>query len=549
MSIHSPIDLLMQWVKERPNEPYLHQPVNGQWRSYTWSEVADQAQRMATALKALDLAPGARVAISGMNTAHWYMADAAITMAGCVTVGLYPNQAPEHVSYILEHSETQVLFLGPMPDIDSFLKAVPPGIRVVQMPYPGVPEQALKWSVLVQEHAPLTEMPQPKPDQLMTLIYTSGTTGHPKGVMVSYGNMMFAADGLIEAMPSRGRERLLCYLPLAHAFERGAVELTSMVLGAQVYFIESVDKLQAALQYARPTRFFGVPLVYNRIQSGVLRLLPQHKIDRLMRIPILSGIVKRKVLKGLGLDKAHLCIVGAAPMPIPLLEWFDKIGLTVFQGYGMTENAIYATTNRPGMNRIGSVGKTMPGAHMKIADDGEILFRHGAVMQGYYKEPEKTRETFTDDGWLKTGDVGRVDADGYLFITGRVKEIFKTAKGKYVAPAPIEGQLARNHDIDQVCFVGSNLKQPIMLVSLNEDARKKSREEVEAGLIRDMDAVNATLEPHEAIAKMVVVKDSWSVDNGLATPTFKVRRAQVEQRYGELLEAESQVRNKLSWEA
>lgn len=548
MSIQSPVDLLMRWVRERPNDPYLHQPVDGRWRTYTWSEVADQALRMASALQALDLAPGTRVAITGVNTAHWYMADAAVMMAGCVTVGLYPNQSPEHVRYILEHSETQLLFLGPMPDIDAFLRAVPPHIRVVQMPYPGVPDQALKWSVLVQENAPLKTLPTPEPDQLLTLIYTSGTTGHPKGVMVSYGNMMFAANGLVEAMPARGRERLLCYLPLAHAFERGAVELTSLVIGAEVYFIEGVDQLQSALQTARPTRFFGVPLVFNRIQAGVLRKLPQEKMNRLLRIPLLSAYVRRKVLKGLGLDKAHLCIVGAAPMPIPLLEWFDRIGLTVFQGYGMTENAIYATTNRPGMNRVGTVGRTMPGAQMRIADDGEIQFRHGAVMQGYYKDPEKTDEVFTEDGWLKTGDRGRVDADGYLTITGRVKEIFKTAKGKYVAPAPIEGQLSRNTNIDQLCFIGSNLKQPIMLVTLSEEGREKSREDLEASLAADMDIVNAQLEPHEAIAKIVVVKEGWTVDNGLSTPTFKVRRAQVEDRYAELLNQESQTRNKISWE-
>ena len=350
-------------------------------------------------------------------------------------------------------------------------------------------------------------------------------------------------------MPAKGQEVFFSYLPLAHMFERGAIEFSSLYLGAEIHFLEHLEKLPEQLAFVRPTRFFGVPLVYTRIQAGILKRMPQEKLDRLLKIPVLSSLVKSKIKKAIGLDRAWMVVSGAAPMPRPLLEWFEKLDLQILQGYGMTENSIYATVSTPKANRIGAVGREMPDANMKISEEGEILFKHAGVMQGYYKEPEKTRDTFTADGYLRTGDKGHVDADGYLFITGRVKDIFKTMKGKYVAPAPIEGALARNTDIDQLCFTGSELKQPIMLVSLSDAGRAKSREQVEQGLVADMDAVNATLEPHEAIGKIVVVKDAWTIDNNLMTPTMKVKRNEIEKRYGELIRKEGETRNKVSWEA
>ncbi len=545
----NPLQMLFHWAEHDPDRPYLHQPVDGKWVTYSFAEVADQVRRMASALQGLGLEPGARVAISGRNTAHWFMADMAAGMAGYVTVGLYPKQAAEHIRYILTHSESQVVFLGPMPDVDEFLGAIPEGVRTIALPYDGVPECDMDWDSLVAGAEPMQDYAVPDPDTLMTLVYTSGTTGNPKGVMITYGNMTFAAQGLLKTLPPVGRERLFSYLPLAHAFERGAVELSSLYFGAEVFFLEDIDKLAEQLPQAAPTRFFGVPLVYSRLQNGVLKKLPQKKLDVLMRIPIVRGLIRRKILKGVGLHNARMCFSGAAPLPIPLMEWFEKnLGIRVLQGYGMTENSIYATVERPDAHRLGSVGKEMPGANLKLSDTGEILFKHPAVMKGYYKEPEKTAETFTEDGYLRTGDRGRIDEDGFLFITGRVKEIFKTLKGKYVAPAPIEGALSRNTDIDQLCFCGTGLKQPIMLVSLTPEARKKPREEVEKGLIAEMEAVNAKLEAHEKIAKCLIVKEAWTIDNNLMTPTMKVKRNQVEEKYAALLATEAQNRNKVAWE-
>jgi long-chain acyl-CoA synthetase len=545
----NPVEMLMKWARERPNAPWLFQSANGAWKSYSWAEAEAQVRSMAAALKAMNFPAGSAIAISGRNTAHWFFADLAVGMAGYVSVGLYPKQAVDTVKYILNHCEAKAVFIGPMPDADDFAKGLPAGVVKIALPYPDLGIACdHHWDDLVKNTEPFSGYIPPDPKALATLVYTSGTTGNPKGVMITGENMSYATMGLMKTMPAAGQEKFFSYLPLAHMFERGAVELASIYLGAQVYFNENIEKLAVQLKEVAPTRFFGVPLVYSRLQSGVLKKMPQEKLDRLLKIPFLSGYVKKKIKTGAGLQNARYMFVGAAPMPMPLMKWFEKLGLTVLQGYGMTENSIYATANLPRANRFGSVGRAMPGADMRISQEGEIQYKHPAVMAGYYKEPEKTVETFTKDGWLRTGDKGRIDEDNYLYITGRVKDIFKTLKGKYVAPAPIEGALARNTDIDQMCFVGTGLTQPIMAVTLTPEAQKKSRPDVERGLIADMDVVNANLEPHEEIAKCLVLKETWSIDNGMMTPTMKVKRNEVEKRFLTLIEKHSKNRDKVGWE-
>lgn len=543
-----PVQMLQHWASLQPDKPWLFQPIHGKWHTTTWAQAADQVARMAAALQAMGWEPGSRICISGRNTAHWFMADLAIAMAGYVSVGLYPKQSQENTRYIVEHSEAKAAFLGPMPDADMFMAALPPHVTTIAFPYPETPAGQLQWNDLVAKHAPLTSYVPPPADTLMTLVYTSGTTGAPKGVMINYGNVLFTARGALEMVPPEPDDRYFSYMPLAHAFERVAIEMGSFYTGAEVHFLEHVDKLAEQLPQVAPTRFFGVPLVYSRIQAGILKKVPQKKLDRLLAIPILRNIIRRKILTGIGLQNVRLCVVGAAPMPVPLLDWFRKIGIEIYQGYGMTEASVYPTACLPGRNRVGSVGVPLPESGFKLSAEGEILFRHGGVMAGYYKAPDLTRDAFTADGYLRTGDKGQVDKDGFLYITGRVKDVFKTAKGRYVAPAPIECAFARNTDIDQLMLVGSGLTQPIMVVTLSDAARHKPRAEVERALTADMEAVNATLEPHERIAKCVILKDTWSIDNGLMTPTMKVRRSAVEKRYGELIEKETRTRNMISWE-
>jgi long-chain acyl-CoA synthetase len=545
----TPVDMLLRWEKEKPDAVWLVQPYKGRTLTWTWGQAAAQARAMAGALRKLGLAPGDRVAISGRNTAHWFLADLACGLVGLVDIGMYPKQSPDAVTYILKHSEARVLFLGPMSDQEEFMGAVPDGITTIGFPYDDAPKAQLAWDDLVASKAPVPDYVQPQPEDLACLIYTSGTTGNPKGVMITWGNMAWASARMLEVLPPQGQERMFSYLPLAHAFERGAVLATSLYLGAEVHFLENLDKLASQLPQVQPTRFYGVPLVYSRFQAGVLKNMPQKKLARLTSIPIVGGIVRRKILQKIGFANARAIFSGAAPLPVSVAEWFRKyLKLDILQGYGMTENTIYASANLPHANKIGSVGKPLPDSGCKISEEGEILFKHPAVMAGYYKEPEKTKETFTTDGYLRTGDKGRIDDDGYLHITGRVKDIFKTLKGKYISPAPNEGALARNDDIDQLCFVGTGLTQAIMLVTLAPSAQDKPKEQLEQELIADMKAVNDSLEPHEEIAKIVVCKGAWSIDNGIMTPTMKVKRAEVEKRYAALIEREGKTRTPIGWE-
>jgi long-chain acyl-CoA synthetase len=541
----TPVDMLMQWSRERGDKTWLVQPKGDQTLTWTWKQVEVEARKMAGALLAMGLKRGDRVAISGRNTAHWFLTDMACGFAGLVSVGLYPKQSPDAVTFILNHSEAKVLFYGPMMDRDEFVGAVPKGLPTIRFPYPEAPAADHEWDDLIAKATPVEGYERPKAEDLAGLIYTSGTTGNPKGVMITWGNLVFAAEQTLKVMPAQGEERFFSYLPLAHAFERGAVLGLSAYLGAEVHFLEHLDKLAQQLPQVGPTRFYGVPLVYGRFQSGVLKKMPQDKLARLTGIPILGGFIRKKILKGLGLHNARYIFSGAAPLPIPVMEWFRKyLKVDILQGYGMTENSIYATANLPHQNRLGSVGKPMPESGFKLSPEGEILFKHKGVMAGYYKEPEKTKETFTEDGYLRTGDKGRVDEDGYVYITGRVKDIFKTLKGKYVSPAPIEGQMARNTDIDQLCLVGSGLTQPIMLVSLLPGVTTaKSREQLEKELLADMKIVNANLEPHEEIA------NAWTIDNGVMTPTMKVKRNEIEKRYAALIEKEGATRTPMGWEA
>lgn len=546
----TPVDMLMKWSRERGDKTWLVQPKGEQTLTWTWKQAETEARKMAGALLAMGLKRGDRVAISGRNTAHWFLVDCACGLAGLVAVGLYPKQSPDAVTFILKHSDAKVLFLGPMMDREEFMGAVPAGIPTIGFPYPEAPPANQTWDEAIAKGTPVQDYQKPARDDLAALIYTSGTTGNPKGVMITWGNVTFAAEQTLKVMPAQGEERFFSYLPLAHAFERGAVLGLSAYLGAEVHFLEHLDKLAEQLPRVGPTRFYGVPLVYGRFQSGVLRKMPQDKLARLTGIPILGGFIRKKILKGLGLHNARYIFSGAAPLPIPVMDWFKQyLKVDLLQGYGMTENSIYATANLPHENRIGSVGKPMPDSGFKLSEEGEILFKHAGVMAGYYKEPEKTKETFTDDGYLRTGDKGRQDADGYVYITGRVKDIFKTLKGKYVSPAPIEGQLARNVDIDQLCLVGSGLTQPLMLVSLLPGvAKNKPREQLEKELVADMKIVNENLEAHEQIAKVVVVKDAWTIDNGVMTPTMKVKRNEIEKRYAALIEKEGASRTSIAWE-
>ena len=318
----------------------------------------------------------------------------------------------------------------------------------------------------------------------------------------------------------------------------------SIYSGGKVDFAESLDTFAANLSAASPTVFLGVPRIWTKFQQGVLGKLPQAKLDMLLGIPILGGLIKKKVRKGLGLNNARQVFTGAAPTPATLIEWFEKLGIYIQEAYAMTENCCYSHVTFRDNIKIGYVGAPLPYCDVKLSEEGEILIKHEALMTGYYKEPELTAETIVD-GYLKTGDKGEIDNDGFLKITGRIKDLFKTSKAKYVAPAPIEMKLSVNTNLEQICVVGTNVPQPIALAVLSEEGKKKTTEEIDSSLVETLSVVNPQLDHHENVAKFVILKDDWTVENGLITPTMKVKRPALEKihegNYEEWYEKEGKV--------
>ena len=275
--------------------------------------------------------------------------------------------------------------------------------------------------------------------------------------------------------------------------------------------------------------------------------MPQKKLDLFLKIPILNNIVKKKIRTGLGLNDVKLVLTGAAPMPASLIQWFRKLGINIQEAYGMTENLGAVCMMPPNKTKDGTVGKIYNGVEVKLAEGtGEILMRSGWIMQGYYKEPNITSDTIRD-GWLHTGDVGELDEEGYLKITGRVKEIYKTTKGEYIAPSPIEFGFADNNFIDQICVAGQSLPQPIALIVLSDMARKADREEVMQSLKETVDVLNPKLKSHERIKKVVVMNEPWTIDNNMLTPTMKIKRSVIEKNFEPKMESWYEEKGTVVW--
>ncbi len=551
------LERLYFWEKSAPTRVALTQPMGeGVTLDLTWGEVGQQVRRMATFLQAQGWEPGSKVAILSKNCAWWMMTDLAIWMAGYVSVPLYPTLAHDTVHQILTHSEAKACFIGKLDGWEGMKPGVPANLPCFS--YPLSPADAVKnypsWDAICKVNKPLKGNPTRAADDLATLIYTSGTTGVPKGVMHSFGNFAWALDAGIKRLPMGPDDRMLSYLPLAHVVERVLVEHGWLRTGMHIFFADSLETFAADLQRSRPTIFFSVPRLWVKFQQGIHHKMPPAKLNRLLSIPILGGIVRRKVMKALGLDQCRIAAGGAAPMPIALLQWYSKLGLNINEGYGMTENLAVSHITEPGKNQQGTVGPAYDGVEQRIDEQtGEIQMRSPALMLGYYKAQEQTQDAMTADGWLRTGDKGKIDAQGLLHITGRVKDLFKTGKGKYVAPAPIEDRLSMHESIEACVVTGANLGQPLGLLMLGAEYMVKikdpaARSALEASLTDHLRSVNAKLDPHEKLKCLVVMSTAWTVDNDLITPTFKVKRNRIEDLYAKYYEAWESSGKKVIWQ-
>ena len=520
------------------DQVYLTQPTGGgQVKDYTWRQVMDESRRMAAHLKAQNLAPGARIAILSKNCAHFIMAELAIWLAGGTTVAIFPTETADTVRYVLEHSEASLLFVGKLDTFDQQLPGIPADLP--RIAFPLAPKNSYEsWDAVVARTQPLQGKVARAAADIGILMYTSGSTGQPKGVMHSFERITAAAEGIMHDTKSRiganVKNRMLSYLPLAHVFERAWVESASLVDGTtHLFFAESLDTFVQDLNRAKPVTFISVPRLWLKFQQGVFTKMPPKKLDRLLSIPILGKIVGRKVLKGLGLDHALLAGSGSAPIPAELIAWYRRLGLNLIEGYAMTEDFAYSHNSTDKVNAPGCVGVPLKGVEVRLSEDGEVLIKSPGQFVGYYKRPDLDAEVFTEDGFFRTGDKGERRADGLLRLTGRVKELFKTSKGKYVAPAPIENRINACPLIELSMVSGVGQPSAYAMVVLAETVRPTVKDpavkaQITADLTQLLKDVNAELPDYERLQMLVIAPEPWSIENGFLTPTMKIRRNRIE---------------------
>ncbi|MGQ0710356.1 MAG: AMP-binding protein [Rhodoferax sp.] len=532
------LDYIYDHESKLGEQVYMTQPVGaGQVVDYTWAQTMDQARRMAAHLKAQNFEPGARIAILSKNCAHFIIAELAIWMAGGTTVAIFPTETAETVKFVLEHSGASMLFVGKLDTFEQQKPGIPVGLPCIAFPLAPKNDYP-QWDAVVAQLKPLTGKPARKPDDIAILMYTSGSTGTPKGVMHSFKGVTEASVVEMEAVRkfigTGTPVRALSYLPLSHVFERAWVEGCSLIHGAtHVFFADSLDTFVQDLQRAKPTVFISVPRLWLKFQQGVFAKMPPKKLDRLMSIPILGSIVRKKILKGLGLDSVKLAGSGSAPIPAELIAWYRKLGLNLMEGYAMSEDFACSHFSTLECNAPGAVGTPLPGVQVRISEEGEVQIKSPGTMVGYYKRPDLDAEVFTADGYFRTGDKGERRADGLLRLTGRVKELFKTAKGKYVSPAPIENKINAHPMIEMSMVSGVGQVSAYAMVVLSETLRPKMgesevRKEVEGELAQLLKGINQDLPDYEQLRMFVVVREPWSIENGCLTPTMKIKRAKIE---------------------
>jgi long-chain acyl-CoA synthetase len=526
--MNSPLEYFLHWEKNKPDAVLLRQPFDGVWKTWTWKEAGLESRKIAQKLADYNFPPGTHIALLSKNCAHWVMSDLAIMMAGHVSIPLYPTLGAETIRQILVHSESKAIIIGKLDDYRSQQSGIPSTLKRLSIGSYGHQEEDL-WEDVVNAGKPRESLYTFKPDDLLTIIYTSGTTGVSKGVMHTAGAFDHVMKTFSSLIPlPREKIKMFSYLPLSHVAERVGIEVFGLFKGATISFAESLDTFAQNLEDTQPSMFFAVPRIWAKFQEKILAKMPQPKLDRLLKIPLLNSVVRNKLKKKLGLSEAQYIVSAAAPISVNLINWFQTLGITIYQAYGMTEDCVVSHFNLPGQNRVGTVGRALPGVLTKISEEGEIRIKNQCLMKGYYKEPELTAATFDAEGYLKTGDMAEYDPDGYLKITGRVKDQFKTDKGKYISPAPIEMMLLKNTDIELVCVVGMGVPQPIALVVLSALGKARSKNEITESLGRTLQEVNALLEKVERLETAVIMKNDWSIANGLLTPTLKVKRNEVE---------------------
>lgn len=533
---------------------YLRQPIKDVWYDLTWKETMLRARKVTTFLKSLGLKKGDKVCIFSKNCAEWFITDFAIAMGGFISVPLFSTQHRDNIRYVLEHSESKAIFVGKLDDWTEQEKGIPENVIRIDFPYDNSMPAQYHWNDILRDYKPDMGNFIPDLDDLYTIVYTSGTTGNPKGAMITYraqANVPILTRDTEKSFP---REKvpehfnLISYLPLGHITERMLIEYLSTVRKTTVSFSESLEKFPQNLRDISPNWFVAVPRLWTQFQKAILAKIPQRKLNILLKIPILNRIIRNKIKAQMGFSKTVVFASGSAPLSAELIKWYANLDIEIQEGYGRTEDLAMVSRPIPGVQRLGTVGLPMVGVEVKISDEGEVLTKSAAMMTGYYKNPEATAAVFTSDGFLHSGDRGTLDSEGYLIILGRLTDSFKTDKGEFVNPTPIEGKFLGNEFIEQACLIGYTLPQPVLLVVLSDKAKQTDRVFVKQELRQLLKSVNPDLTKFEKISHMIVLKSGWSPENNFLTPTLKLRRAVIHDYYIELARKQKDSKEPVVWE-
>ena len=580
-----PARLLAQ-AEKRPGSPAYFEKVDGEYRATSWSGYAAQVRRTGKALLAIGFPLESKVTILGFNRPEWVILELATMAVGGAPAGIYATSSPEEVQYITAHAEAAVILVENKAQLDKVLavrRDLPALKWIVTMR--GAPEiddaQVITWDEFLAMGNGVPDadfdarLAALTPGGLATLIYTSGTTGPPKGVMLTHANLTWTADNSYGVMPLTSDDSSVSYLPLSHIAEQMFSVHIPISIGYPVYFAESIEALLDNLKEVKPTVFFAVPRVWEKFHAGVIAELGHAKgvkaklaawaqvVGRqavaienrggkrsgaLGAKMVVAGLVHKKVKAGLGMDRVRGAITGAAPISPELLEFFAGFHIPIIEVYGQSEGSGPTTFNRPGKTKFGSVGIAYPGAEVRLADDGEVLLKGGNVFVGYFKNPEATAETLRD-GWLLSGDIGTFDADGFLFITGRKKDIIITAGGKNIAPKDLETGIKDNPLVSEAVLIGDRRKYLTALVTLDPVAAGTYADrhnltgplhlspEIRREIQATIDGINKKVSQVNGVKKFSILPRELSIENGELTGTLKVKRNRVTEHFAAEIEA------------
>ncbi len=563
---------LIETLRGHESEPACYHRSGNRWVPTHWGDLARDVNALARSLLAAGVKPQDRVAILAYNRREWVIADLAIMMIGAVSVGIYFTAAPSEVAFILDDSGSVILFVENAEQLDKLSPILQTNKTLTRIvTFEHAPPTATSWSQMLDQgrNAPDDErqarLANIRAENLGTLIYTSGTTGQPKAVGLSHGALSECLDVLGEIFQQTRSDRSISYLPLAHIAERMLSVHSFAANGFTLYFAQSVQDLASHLPEVRPTVFFGVPRVWEKLAAGLQQKLSQstgltgsiaawaqkigrewHRREReaipptiklRLQYQLADRLVYHKVKAAIGFDAARMLISGAAPIAAETLEFLTGLDLVVYELYGQSETCGPTTSNLPGANRLGSVGRAIPGTEIKIADDGEVLVRDRKLFTGYIGRPDATAEALVD-GWLLSGDLGRIDDDGYLFITGRKKDLIITAGGKNIAPSGIEAELEALPLVEHGIVVGDRRPFLVAVVTLSRDALTNFATThnlapddaahsplVRAEIQRGIDRINENQARVAQIRRFAILHQNFTVETGELTPTLKVRRS------------------------